>query len=37
LLLNVAVGGNYVGFPTQETRFPQQMRVDYVRIYNLNE
>ena len=36
LLLNVAVGGNYVGFPTQETRFPQQMRVDYVRIYNLN-
>jgi beta-glucanase (GH16 family) len=35
LLLNVAVGGNYVGFPTQETKFPQQMMVDYVRIYSI--
>ena len=36
LLLNVAVGGNYVGFPTQETTFPQRMMVDYVRIYSIN-
>lgn len=35
LLLNVAVGGNYVGFPTQETKFPQHMMVDYVRIYSI--
>ncbi|MDR9446542.1 MAG: glycoside hydrolase family 16 protein [Balneolaceae bacterium] len=35
LLLNVAVGGNYVGFPTQETVFPQKMMVDYVRVYSI--
>lgn len=33
LLLNVAVGGNYVGFPTSGTPFPQTMLVDYVRVY----
>lgn len=33
LLLNVAVGGNYVGFPTPQTPFPQTMLVDYVRVY----
>jgi beta-glucanase (GH16 family) len=33
LLLNVAVGGTFVGFPTAETPFPQQMIVDYVRVY----
>lgn len=33
LLLNVAVGGNYVGFPTAGTPFPQRMIVDYVRVY----
>jgi beta-glucanase (GH16 family) len=33
LLLNVAVGGNYVGFPTDDTPFPQTMYVDYVRVY----
>lgn len=33
LLLNVAVGGNYVGFPTTQTPFPQKMIVDYVRVY----
>jgi beta-glucanase (GH16 family) len=35
LLLNVAVGGNYVGFPTEETIFPQRMMVDYVRVYSI--
>lgn len=33
VLLNVAVGGNYVGFPTSQTPFPQKMIVDYVRVY----
>lgn len=33
VLLNVAVGGNYVGFPTAQTPFPQKMIVDYVRVY----
>lgn len=33
LLLNVAVGGNFVGFPTSGTPFPQSMYVDYVKVY----
>lgn len=33
ILLNVAVGGNYVGFPAAETPFPQTMLVDWVRVY----
>lgn len=33
LILNVAVGGNFVGFPTDGTAFPQNMYVDYVRVY----
>ena len=33
MILNVAVGGNYVGFPVPQTPFPQQMIVDYVRVY----
>ncbi len=33
LLLNVAVGGNYVGNPNDNSRFPQTMIVDYVRVY----
>lgn len=33
IILNVAVGGNYVGFPTTQTPFPQTMVVDYVRVY----
>ncbi len=33
LLLNVAVGGNFVGPPDASTRFPQSMEVDYVRVY----
>ena len=33
LLLNVAVGGNFVGFPTSGTPFPQSMLVDYVKVY----
>ena len=33
LLLNLAIGGNWPGYPDQTTIFPQQMYVDYVRIY----
>jgi beta-glucanase (GH16 family) len=33
IILNVAVGGNYVGFPIPSTPFPQTMLVDYVRVY----
>ncbi|MEM9986951.1 MAG: glycoside hydrolase family 16 protein [Bacteroidota bacterium] len=33
LLLNVAVGGTFVGFPSSQTPFPQTMTVDYVRVY----
>jgi Glycosyl hydrolases family 16 len=33
ILLNVAVGGNFVGSPDASTQFPQQMRVDYVRVW----
>lgn len=33
IILNVAVGGNYVGFPTSDTPFPQTMLVDWVKVY----
>ncbi|MFN3202084.1 MAG: family 16 glycosylhydrolase [Bradymonadia bacterium] len=33
LILNVAVGGTYVGNPDDTTVFPQRMLVDYVRVY----
>jgi len=33
ILLNLAVGGNYVTGPTDQTIFPQTMLVDYVRVY----
>ncbi len=35
ILMNVAVGGNYVGFPTAGTPFPQRMTIDYVKVYRL--
>ncbi|MFT4969679.1 MAG: beta-glucanase (GH16 family) [Chitinophagales bacterium] len=33
MLLNVAVGGGFVGFPTSGTPFPQTLLVDYIRVY----
>ena len=33
IILNLAVGGNYVGSPNSQTVFPQSMYVDYVRVY----
>jgi beta-glucanase (GH16 family) len=35
LLLNVAVGGNWPGYPDGTTTFPQRLSVDYVRVYAL--
>jgi beta-glucanase (GH16 family) len=34
-ILNVAVGGNWPGYPDSTTVFPQQMLVDYVRVYQM--
>ena len=34
IIMNVAVGGDYVGRPTNQTVFPQEMLVDYVRVYS---
>ncbi|MDZ7605925.1 MAG: glycoside hydrolase family 16 protein [Cyclobacteriaceae bacterium] len=33
ILINLAVGGSFVGSPNSETVFPQTMLVDYVRVY----
>jgi beta-glucanase (GH16 family) len=33
ILVNLAVGGNFVGSPNSETVFPQTMLVDYIRVY----
>ncbi len=36
IILNLAVGGNFVGSPNESTVFPQTMLVDYVRVYGLS-
>lgn len=33
IIINLAVGGNFVGSPNAETVFPQTMIVDYIRVY----
>ena len=33
IIMNLAVGGNYLGPPDQTTLFPQTLLVDYVRVY----
>lgn len=33
MILNMAVGGNLPGSPNSDTVFPQEMLVDYVRVY----
>ena len=35
LLLNIAVGGNLPGNPNSTTTFPQEMVIDYVRVYQV--
>ena len=34
ILLNVAVGGTFPGSQISATQFPQDMLVDYVRVYS---
>ncbi|MCL4506254.1 MAG: glycoside hydrolase family 16 protein [Chloroflexi bacterium] len=34
MVLNVAVGGNWPGYPDATTVFPQTMSVDYVRVFS---
>ena len=36
-ILNVAVGGNWPGSPDATTVFPQQMKVDYIRVFQKNQ
>lgn len=33
LILNLAVGGGFLGPPDETTEFPQRMLIDYVRVY----
>lgn len=33
LILNLAVGGGWPGYPDDSTKFPQSMLIDYVRVY----
>jgi beta-glucanase (GH16 family) len=33
IILNLAVGGNWPGSPNSATMFPQQLVVDYIRVY----
>lgn len=35
IILNFAVGGNWPGPPNSSTVFPQDFRIDYVRVYSL--
>jgi beta-glucanase (GH16 family) len=37
LLINLAVGGNWPGYPDDTTVFPQFLTVDYVRVYQQPE
>jgi beta-glucanase (GH16 family) len=32
-IMNIAVGGNWPGYPDESTLFPQFMAVDYIRVY----
>ncbi len=35
ILINLAVGGQWPGSPDNETKFPADMQIDYVRVYGL--
>lgn len=37
IILNVAVGGGFVGPPDESTTFPQTMLVDWVRVYRIDD
>ena len=33
IIMNLAVGGNWPGYPDATTQFPQELVIDYVRVY----
>lgn len=33
MILNLAIGGEWPGYPGRDTEFPQTLKVDYVRVY----
>ncbi|MDZ7604450.1 MAG: family 16 glycosylhydrolase [Cyclobacteriaceae bacterium] len=35
-IFNVAIGGNWPGNPNETTVFPQQILVDYIRVFDKN-
>jgi beta-glucanase (GH16 family) len=35
IIMNLAVGGNWPGSPDSTTVFPQELQVDYVRVYSI--
>jgi beta-glucanase (GH16 family) len=37
IILNLAVGGNWPGYPDETTVFPQFLTVDYVRVYQRSD
>jgi len=37
IILNVAVGGDWPGNPTTDTKFPKEMIIDFVRVYQEKE
>jgi len=34
MLINLAIGGTYVGYPAEDEYFPKELLVDYVRVYS---
>ncbi|MBN2619189.1 MAG: family 16 glycosylhydrolase [Spirochaetales bacterium] len=37
LQLNLAVGGNWPGYPDDSTKFPQQLIIDWIRVYQAED
>jgi beta-glucanase (GH16 family) len=37
IIFNIAVGGNWPGDPDETTEFPQQMYIDWVRVYSKDD
>lgn len=35
IIMNTAIGGNFVGYPNSSTVLPQYMNIDYVHVYQL--
>lgn len=33
IIFNIALGGSWPGYPDATTKFPQQMKVDYIRVF----